>query len=230
MKTDTHLENIRNTFNRHASPRNPDAFFSLKEKVQSVLKKYASDGNMLDLGGGDGTLTQPFTNVVLADFCPEPLHRAAAANHAAIQCDMHKLPFKSNAFALAFLCHVLQHSPSPSAALMEIKHVLRHDGILILVLPNAASVFQIYKLIRKGQVKPLGNPPLENALQCHQYTVENTIQLLSENAFHILEIRGDIISLPLLRKWKGWYSASSKLASSFPKLSDSIIVVAQNKK
>ena len=54
--------------------------------------------------------------------------------------DSLSLPFKSNAFRLVVLRHVLEHLPSPQQALSEVHRVLKEGGWVALELPNAKSL------------------------------------------------------------------------------------------
>jgi len=54
--------------------------------------------------------------------------------------DSLSLPFKSNAFRLVVLRHVLEHLPSPRQALSEAYRVLKDNGWVALEVPNAGSL------------------------------------------------------------------------------------------
>lgn len=226
----THLDNIKQAFDRMTQPRNLLTYNLSKNILHSLLSTYFREGKMLDLGGGEGTLTETFKNVVVADYCIEPLLRAARKNHETTRCDMHSLPFKNDSFSLIIMSHVLQHSFQPNKVISEVIRTLKIGGILILIVPNAASIFQIFKLIKTGQVRPMGNPPQKDVMQGHQYTFENTKQWLLERGLKILHITGDFMSIPVLWKWSKWYLISHKISRSFPKLSDSLIFVVRCQK
>ena len=54
-------------------------------------------------------------------------------------CDMHDLMFKDNTIDGIFCSHTLEHSTRPYEALSEFRRVLRPDGWLLLVMPEAAG-------------------------------------------------------------------------------------------
>ncbi len=226
---ENHLIVIADTFNKLIHPRNQKSFKYAQKKLRTLILKYLNSGNILDVGGGDGKHIEGFQNSIVSDICLKPLQLALQKQHKAVQSDAHFLPFKNKTISLVLLSHVLLHSPTPSAVLKEICRVLVFNGILVLVLPNAAGFFQIYKLLRYGQVKPMGNPPQGHSLQYHQYTVENTRQLLEKHNFTVLEMHGDVITVPWLWKWGKWFAFSSLLATKYPKISDSLFIIAQLK-
>lgn len=226
----THLDNIKQAFDHDTQPRNLKAYNLSKSILHHLLSAHFRDGKMLDLGGGEGTLTETLNNVIVADYCMDPLRRAARKNYEAACCDMHCLPFKNDSFSLIMMSHVLQHSFQPNKVISEVIRTLKIGGILILIVPNAAGLFQLLKLIRTGQVRPMGNPPQRDVMQGHQYTFENTRQWLLERGFKILHITGDFLSIPVLWKWSKWYLFSHKISRIFPKLSDSLIFVVQRQK
>lgn len=205
------------------APRCPELFDRFRIKADGILKRYAS-GLALDLGGYDGRVSDGCANCILADIAITPLKYAHEKNRVCVRCDMHQLPFAAASFGLIFIGHALQHSPEPMKVVAEAKRVLRQDGRLILVVPNAASLAQLTRLVFRGEVKPAGNPPNGAALQIHQYTIANIRDLLSTAGLEIESVSGDAVTFPLVHRLRA-YGAASWLGSRLPALADSLVVI-----
>jgi len=64
-----------------------------------------------------------------------------------VRCDAHHLCFRNNIFSKVIASHVLEHLQNPFACLVEIKNVLRNNGILEIRVPNKYSEFRGGKCI-----------------------------------------------------------------------------------
>jgi ArsR family transcriptional regulator len=100
-------------------------------------------GDVLDAGGGDGTIAELIAprarSITLVDRSP----RMVAAAHARVpgaRClvgDVHGLPLPDARFDEVLLLNVLTHSEAPARALAECARVLRPGGSLLVVTLEA---------------------------------------------------------------------------------------------
>jgi ArsR family transcriptional regulator len=99
-------------------------------------------GDVLDVGGGDGAVTELYlsrsTSVTLFDRSERMLDAARARlsghpNVAFSLGDMHALPFADASFDEVLLLNVLTYSEQPALALAEAARVLRPGGRLAVV-------------------------------------------------------------------------------------------------
>ena len=119
-------------------------------------------GDVLDVGGGDGTVAQLLAprakSVTLIDrserLCEAARARLASFPDARVVCgDLHALPFEAERFDDVLLFNVLTHAESPAKALSEAARVLRPGGGLTLVTLEAhkhADVTAAYRELHPG--------------------------------------------------------------------------------
>jgi SAM-dependent methyltransferase len=77
---------------------------------------------------------RPFYVDRYATFAGEP-------TGADLQGDACQLPFRDHSLDFVAACHVLEHLPNPIKALQEWQRVLRHRGIIYLVVPDRRHTF-----------------------------------------------------------------------------------------
>lgn len=53
-----------------------------------------------------------------------------------------QIPFEDESFDIVYLMQVFEHLRDPHRSMQELGRVLKHDGILYLALPNAASIWR----------------------------------------------------------------------------------------
>jgi SAM-dependent methyltransferase len=105
--------------------------------------------------------------------------------------------FKENIFDVVTLLHVFDQIPSPKSDLLEIKRVLKRDGLLVIRLPNAdfhLLAFAIYKRL-KNIFKALKDPSI---FHLYMFSSKTLCLMLKKAGFKILSVqnskpsRGDI--------------------------------------
>lgn len=103
----------------------------LRIQVLDFLREAGSP--ILDLGCGAGGYTRALRaaghTVVAADLSPG---MAAAATGTAVVADAQALPFDDASFGAVTALHMLYHVPDPTAAITEIRRVLRPGGTLVI--------------------------------------------------------------------------------------------------
>lgn len=114
---------------------------NLKHK-KVLLKKHKSSGNLLDYGCGTGD----FLNYIKKDFEAEGIepnkHAASIAvkkSNLNIACSTDLTLFKNENFDIITLWHVLEHIPNLKEVSIQLKRILKRDGVLIIAVPNHKS-------------------------------------------------------------------------------------------
>jgi len=100
--------------------------------LEAFLKRHATDGFALEVGGEDVTYRCWFPNHVVINVTRNPLVH--------IQADVHRLPFREGLFDLVLCTEVLEHLHTPELALKELWRVLRPGGKLLLTTPFAYAI------------------------------------------------------------------------------------------
>lgn len=114
-------------------------------KIITLLKANAHGSICLEIGGGDGPLTPElehlFPNVISLDFSKTFLKRIQSKTKKTICIygDAHFLPIENCSLDMVICSEVLEHVSIPSQLLLEIRRVLKPDGICLLSVPNEAT-------------------------------------------------------------------------------------------
>lgn len=124
---------------------NIDDSWRIKETI-SLLEKYNHGGAIcLEIGGGDGPLTPSledrFSAVVSLDFSRTFLERIQSKTKKTlcIYGDAHFLPIADRSVDVIICSEVLEHVCIPTQLLLEIRRVLKPNGVCILSVPNEAT-------------------------------------------------------------------------------------------
>ena len=212
---------------KRCEDRDPAAVAAAVARIRSLVDKHCGAGRLLDAGGGDGRILAGSGSVVL-DLDQGLLRTARAAGAPVAIGDMQALPFQGRTFDSVILCHSIEHCPDTARVLAEIERALRPGGHLVIVAPNAAGLRQMQNLLA-GEVRPSGNRPADVPQHQHQYTLPLLRRLLGSLPWaEIREVRGDVVSFPLMRtlrlRWLG-----RALAWLCPRLSDALIAVLRKR-
>ncbi|HQP09771.1 MAG TPA: class I SAM-dependent methyltransferase [Candidatus Omnitrophota bacterium] len=129
----------------------------------SILKKfmyhwaldYRGDGKILDVGCNNGLYLYLLKNIGWEVYGVEINSEAAkAAAHIGINCfcgDLESARYPDHYFDVVRLHHVLEHVYSPYRILLEIKRILKPDGIAHIEVPNQESFsFYVFRHIWHG--------------------------------------------------------------------------------
>jgi SAM-dependent methyltransferase len=108
------------------------------ECLQSEIR-----GPLLDVGAGDGTLTQRLleesfdvkaVDLVTKDFRPSGIEiRAADLNHG--------IPFADGEFAAVVATEVIEHLENPWMFVRELYRITRPGGVVVVSTPNLGNVY-----------------------------------------------------------------------------------------
>lgn len=113
-------------------------FTSDRLKVTERLIQSSRAKSVLEIGAGDHS----FSNLNIV--APSQWRTIDFQPPCDVQCDLNKenieLPFPPNTFDLVICTEVFEHLLWPHHLIGEIKRVLTHGGVLILSVPNIASL------------------------------------------------------------------------------------------
>jgi len=145
-KLSLHFANYTQYLHDIAGKKSKDISDSWRiRKIYSLLKIHSRGSICLEIGGGDGPLTpeleQFFPYVISLDFSKTFLKRVQAKTKKAICIygDAHFLPIDDNSIDFVICSEVLEHVTIPTQLLLEIRRVLKPDGICLLSVPNEAT-------------------------------------------------------------------------------------------
>ena len=126
--------------------------FFLK-RMERIVKKYKKYGRLLDIGCGGGDFLSKMEHNkfrlygidISIEACKIAKNKVGSSTKI-INSELEYCNFPDNFFDVITLWHVLEHVENPKRALIEIKRILKNEGILIISLPNINSVaFKIFK-------------------------------------------------------------------------------------
>lgn len=159
-------------------------------KLNSVIKHipYAPK-KILDVGCASGWfLSRVFEKFPSTECCGIDVYEKGVTYgrnkypHLSLQvADAHNIPYKSNTFDVVISTEVLEHVDDPRLVLLEIKRVLKDDGIAIIELDSGSVLFSIvWFLWRKI------NGRVWNDSHLHSFTVKKLEKIIKQTGFNIL--------------------------------------------
>lgn len=152
--------------------------FAINRQRISYLKKYKSNGSLLDIGCGNGlflkTATEAGYNAYGIDVSKKALEFAGKEFGLSVSDKkIEDLINENKKFDVITLWHVLEHFWNPSDELKKIRSLLSDTGILFLEVPNWNSIkFKLSKTKWKG-----GNHPLYHRSFFTSDTLKDTLKL-----------------------------------------------------
>jgi len=184
--------------------RSDSQFKDLQRYVKDmkyILKTLREECKILDIGAGAGVFSIALahlghnvtaTNFVIEEDTEIHFFRKFGCEFVSTNLDERGLPFSSEEFDVVLCLHVIEHLKKPLSTLMEIRQVLRPEGILILMTPNG-TITSIYKnlLLGKG---------LHNTDHVQEYTVDELVHMLTFSDFQIsnVDYSNEMVSASLL--------------------------------
>ncbi|AGC76552.1 methyltransferase family protein [Nonlabens dokdonensis] len=113
--------------------------FNLKSKT-SLIRKFAQNGSVLDIGAGVGDLVLALKEAQLSATGFEPSEKArTVARNKGVDLYASLNEVEANSFQLISMYHVLEHVPDVEKQKENILQLLKPNGVLILALPNYES-------------------------------------------------------------------------------------------
>lgn len=102
--------------------------------LEDRLRRYGTDGLVLDLGCGRGywLAWMKEAGMAVVGIEPDPRVRAGAAHAPVAVGDGARIPLRDGSIGMVWCIHVLHHLADPSEVLAEVVRVLRPGGHLLL--------------------------------------------------------------------------------------------------
>lgn len=114
--------------------------FMLKKKIGWIEKEFPDKGRLLDIGAGTGDFLMEAKIKGWKINGVEPNEKArnqAKAKNIKLAPDTSN--FKSEKFDVITMWHVLEHVYDLKSQIIELEHLLKKDGLLIIAVPNFKS-------------------------------------------------------------------------------------------
>jgi len=173
------------------------------ELIQSKLKSLKGK-KILEAGCGKGyeslQLSKLNADIVAVDYSKEAIKllskqvKKQKSNLKICQADIRNLPFKDKHFDLVFSQGVLEHFKNPDEVLKEQYRVLKHNGLIIIEVPNKYNLYTIYKHLLM-YVNKWG------AGWEREYTYKSLKELIEVNGFKFIDCVGrDFFILKIMRR------------------------------
>jgi SAM-dependent methyltransferase len=138
----------------------PDAYYSLEENILmeasrasrlfrqdriNRIQRYVSSGRLIDIGSGTGMFLKTAREHGFDVQGLELSKDAAAFGNATWKLDikqgnLHESVFPPNRYDVVTLWHVFEHLHEPLVALRQLHNMVRPGGLLVIAVPNFASV------------------------------------------------------------------------------------------
>jgi SAM-dependent methyltransferase len=158
------------------------------------IKKFETDGKILDIGCGDGTF---LTSMKKARWETYGIDISEDATKLSIgklgenifNCSLHHCQFAPRFFDVITLNNVLEHLANPNEELAEIHRILKDDGILMISVPNIDSMQYTY--CREHWIH------LDIPRHLFHYSPNTICQMLRKNNFVSVEITYPLFEYPL---------------------------------
>ena len=187
-------------FNR--SYANPEEYNASADNVDpkelfnytfSLIKKHACDkGTLLDVGCGKGEFLYLVKEKGWQVYGIEPSENLAA--YAAtkyrldIKLNIENAGFKDSFFDVVTLNMALEHIDNPKDIILEIKRVLKKNGLLFIEVPNMDSLMlrlaTLYFRLNRKDWSPLLSP-LHHPYHSYGYNISSLRFLLEQSGFKI---------------------------------------------
>ena len=110
---------------------------------QILYVPFVKNGKLLDVGCGNGSTMKRFQELGFTvsgtDFDSKAIEEARKEGLNVHLGDLQEIAFPKNTFDVVFLSHVIEHVPNPVELLVECRRILKPNGFLIALTPNANS-------------------------------------------------------------------------------------------
>lgn len=155
----THYSNLISIFDRKSNKYDAEhsdrySTMGLHERIRRRLVQKIVDGkgSLLDIGCGPGWYLNRFSKSYSCfgiDISHKMLKQCGDLKNTSCVAYGEALPIKSNSMDCILCINMFQYIKDPFAFLLEIKRVIKHDGICILDFKNAISFrARVHNLMR----------------------------------------------------------------------------------
>lgn len=131
----------------------------LEERLDDTPRLFAS---ILELGAADGSLSAGLVRkgkagrAVAADTAPAFLEQAARSGLSACLADEERLPFAASSFDLVLAPLTLHWVNDLPGTLVQIREVLKPDGLFLAALPGAGSLSELREVLTEAETEITG--------------------------------------------------------------------------
>lgn len=186
----------------------------LSSKIYPEYFPFNKNDTVINVGCGEGpqavVYSKQYKNMIGADINRERLksskeyiHDAGITNYKTICCNVETLPVKNKTFDKALAIDIIEHVRDPQRLCLEIYHVLKNNGKLLITFPVMyEKYFNLLKFIkrigkiilgRKSKEEKTWNPDDHH----HQYSIKKWNSLVEACGFTIERSRATTLFPPL---------------------------------
>jgi len=178
-------------------------FNGRSKKIIKLLNGF--QGTLLDVGCGDAIISIQLKEALgceikAVELIDENVKKALEKGIDTIKVDLNKekLPFENNSFEGVFAGEILEHVVDSDGLLLEIKRVLKKNGVLILTVPNIANWYNrlimmfgyLPLYVESGSRASYGTPFGEINGHVKAFTKRSLIQMVKANGFEVETVQG----------------------------------------
>lgn len=151
--------------------------------VPKYLKKYLQDGDILDLGCGDGELTKPLSK----HFKITKVDRIGGDGITKHNLEHVPYPFEDGSFDGIVCSEVLEHLYDPENIINESHRILKPGGILMITVPNFNTIDNIIYRYQNIAYTKKSTLSVEHI---RQYNMDSIKELIN-GKFEIIDMTGN---------------------------------------
>jgi 2-polyprenyl-3-methyl-5-hydroxy-6-metoxy-1,4-benzoquinol methylase len=164
------------------------------------------DKSLLDGGCGTGLFTKKAIDrgakVTSIDIAPKLVELTKKKNPTtnAIEASLLKLPFEDNTFDYVISSEVIEHTPDPYAATLELVRVLKPHGKICITAPNRSFWFFSVKIANLFKLRDYqGFENWVHYRKFRKFLVQNNIEINTYKGIHLFPFIFSFLN-PLLYK------------------------------
>jgi len=157
---------------------------AVREGRTRAVERYASKGRILDVGCGRGDFLQMMLERGWEAFGLELDSRVARKSKEGFDLRSGALSdnrFQDEYFEAVTFWHVFEHVKEPEWTLRECRRILKPGGLLVLAVPNMASL--------QARLSGKGWFHLDPPFHLYHYSASNLKKLLEKSGFEVLKVR-----------------------------------------
>jgi 2-polyprenyl-3-methyl-5-hydroxy-6-metoxy-1,4-benzoquinol methylase len=143
----TNMKKFYDDYYRSTGKTNPAYEIYNNLRIKYIKGLIESDrGSMLIAGCGSGNdlkISSPGLRVFAFDLSLEAVRKIRSFEQEVFVGDVLQLPFRKSQFNLVVCSEVLEHVPNIQSAILELRRVIKPEGVLIVSSPNWHSLFGI---------------------------------------------------------------------------------------
>lgn len=214
--------------------------------VAKVLKQLGAGGKFLDIGCGDGDVTQYLAEAMgTKDTYGLELSEEAVkiSVKKGIKASAHDVgaapyPFEDDTFDVIYCGEIIEHVFDPEHLISEVKRVLKPTGICVITTPNLAGWPNRFALLLGYQPFPTSVSPHNEGLgklffkgnegqwgHIRVFTLRALKELVTMHKLTILKVQGSIVTIDAgTSVFSRLVSVVDKIMAVFPGCSTRIIL------